>query len=40
VNPGQHRAPDATYAQWVRFSFGPPEANVRLGLERLASLLG
>lgn len=39
VNPGQDRVPDAAYGQWVRFSFGPPEANVRLGLERLASLL-
>jgi hypothetical protein len=40
VNPGQHRPPDASYAQWVRFSFGPPEDNVRLGLKRLADLLG
>lgn len=44
VNPvqdsGQRRESDAAYGQWVRFSFGPPEANVRLGLERLASLIG
>jgi len=40
VNPGEHRSPDASYAQWVRFSFGPPEENVRLGLHRLAELLG
>ena len=39
VNPGQHRAPDPAYDRWVRFSFGPPEENVRLGLSRLAALL-
>jgi len=25
VIPGQPRPPDASYAQWVRFSFGPPD---------------
>ncbi len=40
VNPGKHRAPTESYRHWVRFSFGPPEDNVRMGLERLAVLVG
>jgi aspartate/methionine/tyrosine aminotransferase len=39
VNPGQERAANAEYAHWVRFSFGPPEDNVRMGLQRLAELI-
>ena len=40
VNPGRKRPDDAAYRQWVRFSFGPPEENVRLGLSRLGQLVG
>ena len=40
VNPGKQRPPTASYRQWVRFSFGPPEDNVRMGLDRLAELVG
>lgn len=40
VNPGAQRQPDPEYRRWVRFSFGPPEDNVRLGLARLGELLG
>ncbi len=39
VNPGGRRAPDPSYEQWVRFSFGPPERNMQLGLSRLQELL-
>ena len=27
------------YRQWLRFSFGPPEDNVRMGLDRLTEML-
>jgi aspartate/methionine/tyrosine aminotransferase len=40
VNPRKLRAGPSPLASWVRFSFGPPEANVRTGLERLATMLG
>jgi aspartate/methionine/tyrosine aminotransferase len=40
VNPGGQRATDPSYEHWVRFSFGPPEQNVKLGLSRLQELLG
>jgi aspartate/methionine/tyrosine aminotransferase len=40
VNPGAQRPRDADYERWVRFSFGPPEENMRLGLARLAAMLG
>ena len=40
VNPGGHRPPTESYRHWVRFSFGPPEENVKMGLERLAELVG
>ncbi len=39
VNPGQNRAGLSPYAQWMRLSFGPPEENVILGLDRLATLI-
>ncbi len=39
VNPTADRPPDPVYQSWVRFSFGPPEDNVRLGLARLEDLL-
>jgi aspartate/methionine/tyrosine aminotransferase len=38
VNPGQSRS-DTRYRQWLRFSFGPPEDNVRMGLSRLTEML-
>ncbi len=40
VNPRKQRAGQSPLRSWMRFSFGPPEANVRLGLERLEALLG
>jgi aspartate/methionine/tyrosine aminotransferase len=40
VNPGKRRRGGSPYRQWLRFSFGPPEDNVRLGLERLRKMLG
>jgi aspartate/methionine/tyrosine aminotransferase len=39
VNPGKARRGPSPLANWVRFSFGPPEDNVRLGLDRLAALV-
>ncbi len=40
VNPGKERGDDHRYRHWVRFSFGPPEDNVRMGLDRLAEMIG
>ena len=40
VNPGQLRDDDTDYRNWVRFSFGPPEDNVGLGLDRLEAMIG
>ena len=39
VNPRKQRAGESPFRSWVRFSFGPPEANVRTGLERLEAML-
>jgi aspartate/methionine/tyrosine aminotransferase len=39
VNPRKQRAGASPLAAWTRFSFGPPEANVRMGLERLEAMI-
>lgn len=39
VNPGGRRTTNSPFRHWVRFSFGPPEDNVRLGLDRLAEMI-
>ena len=39
VNPGKRRRGESPYRQWMRFSFGPPEANLVQGLDRLAALV-
>ena len=39
VNPGGQRTESSRFAQWMRFSFGPPEDNVRLGLDRLTEMV-
>jgi len=39
VNPRRSRPGPSPFRSWVRFSFGPPEANVRMGLDRLEALL-
>ncbi len=39
VNPGKQRATEYIDASWVRFSFGPPEPNLRMGLERLGDMV-
>lgn len=39
VNPGKYRHAPSPYAHWMRFSFGPPIDNVRLGLDRLTKML-
>ena len=40
VNPGNVRTGLSPYGSWLRFSFGPPEDNVRMGLDRLAKKRG
>jgi hypothetical protein len=39
VNPRKARPGPSPFQSWVRFSFGPPLANVRTGLERLEELV-
>ena len=39
VNPGKRRKGPSPYTQWMRFSFGPPMANVKLGLDRLEAMV-
>jgi aspartate/methionine/tyrosine aminotransferase len=39
VNPGKRRRGRSPYQQWMRFSFGPSEDNLQLGLERLTELV-
>lgn len=39
VNPTRDRPPNPEYGHWLRFSFGPPEQNLRLGLTRLIQML-
>ena len=39
VNPGKSRAGRFIDDTWMRFSFGPPMANMRMGLERLAGMV-
>lgn len=39
VSPGGVKAVNKDLKKWVRFSFGPPEAKVRMGLERLMEMI-
>ncbi|MHC4839570.1 MAG: pyridoxal phosphate-dependent aminotransferase [Planctomycetota bacterium] len=39
VNPDNQREGESPFAQWLRFSFGPPMDNVKMGLERLSEML-
>src|SRR6266567_7478701 len=39
VNPGKRRPNAGSFKSWVRFSFGPPEDNVREGLDRLQKMI-
>jgi aspartate/methionine/tyrosine aminotransferase len=39
VNPGKRRQAASSFKSWVRFSFGPPEDNVREGLDRLEKMI-
>ena len=39
VNPGKTREDHPEYRHWVRFSFGPPEDNMRQGLDRLGQVV-
>ncbi len=40
INPGKRRRGASPLLTWVRFSFGPPEGNVREGLNRLGEMIG
>ncbi len=39
VNPGKYRKGPSPYRQWMRFSFGPPEDNMLMGLDRLEKMI-
>ena len=39
VNPGKRRRGESPYRQWMRFSFGPPMDNLKLGLDRLEEMV-
>jgi aspartate/methionine/tyrosine aminotransferase len=39
VNPGDRRRRVSPYENWMRFSFGPPMDNLRLGLGRLRQMV-
>jgi len=39
VNPGKRRRRESPYHRWTRFSFGPPEDNVAMGLDRLGAMI-
>lgn len=39
VNPGGQRPVNPEYQRWVRFSFGPTEGSLKLGLARLHELV-
>ncbi len=39
INPGKRRSGPSPFKSWVRFSFGPPEDNVREGLNRLERMI-
>jgi aspartate/methionine/tyrosine aminotransferase len=39
VNPGKIPRAGSGFGSWVRFSFGPPEENVREGLDRLEKMI-
>jgi len=39
VNPGGLRTGPSPFRMWTRFSFGPPEDNVREGLDRLERMI-
>ena len=38
VNPGKFRK-EQSLTSWVRFSFGPPEPNMLMGLDRLQKMV-
>ena len=39
INPGKQRTGPSPLAQWMRFSFGPSQDNVALGLQRLGAMV-
>ncbi|MHC5010384.1 MAG: pyridoxal phosphate-dependent aminotransferase [Planctomycetota bacterium] len=39
VNPGHARTGPSPFRSWMRFSFGPPEDNLAMGLDRLERML-
>jgi aspartate/methionine/tyrosine aminotransferase len=39
INPGKRRHQPSRFDSWVRFSFGPSEDNVQMGLDRLEKMI-
>lgn len=39
VLPGAFRRLISNFKSWVRFSFGPSEDNIKLGLDRLEGMI-
>ena len=39
IDPGRRREGPSPFRQWMRFSFGPPLDNVRMGLDRLEEMV-
>ena len=39
VDPGHRRSGVSPYRQWMRFSFGPPMDNMKMGLDRLVAMV-
>ena len=39
IDPNKERVGNSPFDQWVRFSFGPPEDNMVMGLERLEEMV-
>ncbi len=39
VNPSKGHRNENSFSEWVRFSFGPPEENMNMGLERLIEMV-
>ena len=39
IDPGNKRGKKSPFQNWLRFSFGPPEDNMIMGLERLEEIV-
>jgi N-succinyldiaminopimelate aminotransferase len=39
ISPGNANKEDSPFNQYLRFSFGPPEENMKEGLQRLTEMI-